>query len=137
MVIASVGEPQTKHREHTDLSDDRSAVYEEWIYGQPPQPTQFVRFRSGRVIRLEIAAIGKPIEVHDKNEIGGAPEPALLARTIANGDAQPNPDGDHGATKPPTLMLPGEASDAPATSGKVNLPANTSPKQLASASPHE
>ncbi len=134
MVIASVGEPQTKHREHTDLADNNSAVYEEWIYGQPPQPTQFVRFRGGRVVRLEIAAIGKPIEIHEKNEVEGAPEPTLLARTIANGDAQPNPDGDHGSNKPPTLMLPGEASDAPATSGKVNLPASTPQKQLASAS---
>ena len=134
MVIASVGEPHTKHREHSDLTDDSSAVYEEWIYGQPPEPTRFVRFRNGRVTRLEIAAIGKPIEVHDKNEVDGAPQPALLARTIANGDAQPSPDGDHGSTRPPTLRLPGEASDTPATSGKVNIPVDK-PRQLASASP--
>jgi hypothetical protein len=134
MVIASVGEPQTKHREHVDGSDDSSAVYEEWIYGQTPQPVQFVRFRNGRVVRLEIAAIGKPIEVHDKNELDEAPEPALLARTISNGDNQPDPDGDHGSSRPPTLRRPGDQpDDAPATSGRVNIPANPQ-KQLASSS---
>jgi len=133
MVIAAVGEPHTKHREHADSANDSSAVYEEWIYGQPPAATQFVRFRNGRVVRLEIAAMGKPIEVHDKNEVGDAPEPALLARTIANGDTQPDPDGDHTTTRPPTLRLPGEVSDTPATSGRVNLPA-TPPQQVMSAS---
>jgi hypothetical protein len=134
MVIASVGEPQTKHREHIDGSDDSSAVYEEWIYGQPPQPIQFVRFREGRVVRLEIAAIGKPIEVHDKNEVDSAPEPALLARTIANGDNQPDPEGEHTSAPPPTLRRPGEQTDGPATTGRVNLPA-TSPQPLASSRP--
>jgi len=133
MVIAAVGEPHTKHREHADGADDSSAVYEEWIYGKPPEATQFVRFRNGRVVRLEIAAIGKPIEVHDKNEVGDAPEPALLARTIANGDDQPDPDGDHTKSRPPTLRLPGESSDTPVTSGRVNLP-TTPPQQLTAAS---
>jgi hypothetical protein len=134
MVIAAVGEPQTKHREHTEGSDDSSAVYEEWIYGQTPQPVQFVRFRNGRVVRLEIAAIGKPIEVHDKNELDVAAEPALLARTISNGDSQPDPDGDHASSPPPTLRRPGDPADeTPATSGRVKIPANP-PRQLASSS---
>ena len=70
MVIAAMGEPKTKEREHASSTDPDSPIYEEWIYGDPPQPTQFVRFKNGRVMRLEIAAIGKPIEVHDKNEMG-------------------------------------------------------------------
>ena len=70
MVIAAMGEPKTKEREHSSETDPDSPIYEEWIYGDPPQPTQFVRFKNGRVARLEIAAIGKPIEVHDKNEMG-------------------------------------------------------------------
>jgi hypothetical protein len=122
-VIASVGEPQTKHREHTDGENAGSPVLEEWIYGQPPQATQFVRFKNGKVVRLEIAAIGKPIEVHLKNEVDDAPEPSLLARTIVNGDEQRSADGDSGRAKaPPTLMKPGEQSENARTTGKVHMP---------------
>ena len=84
MVLASLGEPKTKHREHT--GGEEGALYEEWIYGEPPKPTQFVRFQHDRVVRLEIAALGKPLEIHDKNEIGGEAAPTLSARTIVNGD---------------------------------------------------
>jgi hypothetical protein len=125
MVIASVGEPHTKHREHVVSSDDSTPTYEEWIYGEPPQPIRFVRFRDGRVVRLEIAALGKPIEVHDKNEIGGEPAPALLARTVADGDAQPTTDGG-AAAPPPTLRKPGETSDGLSTIGRVRFPNDSS-----------
>ncbi|QMV17475.1 DUF2845 domain-containing protein [Granulicella sp. 5B5] len=129
MVLAALGPPLTKHREHVDPNDDASAVYEEWIYGQMPQPIQFVRFRGGRVVRLEIAAIGKPIEVRDKNEIGGPEEPALLARNINNGDAPTNTDTG-GTRKPPTLRKPGEVLDTPSRVGKVNMPDDTPPKPI-------
>jgi hypothetical protein len=130
MVLASMGEPKTKEREHAHVSengatDEDGPMYEEWIYGDPPRPTQFVRFKDGHVVRLEIAAIGKPIEVHDKNEIGGQPEPTLQARTILNGDVQPTPDGDHGSAAAPTLRRPGEILDTPQVGpgmGKVKLP---------------
>jgi hypothetical protein len=125
-VVAAMGEPQTKHREHTETQNANSPVLEEWIYGQPPQATEFVRFRNGKVVRLEIAAIGKPIEVHDKNEVDDAPVPSLLARTIVNGDAQVDPNGDSNhASRPPTLMKPGEQSDdTKRTEGKVRMPAD-------------
>ncbi|HTV07951.1 MAG TPA: hypothetical protein VMD97_02770 [Candidatus Aquilonibacter sp.] len=134
MVLAAMGEPKTKDREHTSSTDDNSPVYEEWIYGDPPQPIQFVRFRNGHVVRLEIAAIGKPIEVHDKNEIGGPPEPTLEARTIMNGDPQPSADGDDAHRQAPTLRKPGEVLDqeGPAGAvgmGKVKLPPDQQPQQ--------
>jgi hypothetical protein len=130
MVLASMGEPKTKDREHTSSTDEDSPIYEEWIYGDPPQPTQFVRFRNGHVVRLEIAAIGKPIEVHDKNEIGGPPEPTLEARTIVNGDVQPTADGDRNGAPAPTLRKPGEVIDGMGNvpgMGKVKMPANQQP----------
>ncbi len=136
MVLAAVGEPRTKHREHVSEADDNSPVYEEWIYGEPPQATRFVRFRNGRVVRLEIAAIGKPIEIHDKNEVDSTPAPALLARTIANGDSVPDPDGDHPTAKAPSLRKPGEVLEGPATTGRVNLPPDP-PKQWAEAAQPE
>lgn len=130
MVLAAMGEPKTKDREHASQSDDNSPLYEEWIYGDPPQPIQFVRFENGRVVRLEIAAIGKPIEVRDKNEIGGEPEPVLQARTIANGDPQPGEGDDRGKMPAPTLRKPGEVLEKQGTvtgMGKVKMPADTPP----------
>jgi hypothetical protein len=135
MVLAAVGEPRTKDREHTVQGDADSPMYEEWIYGEPPQPTQFVRFRNGRVVRLEIAALGKPIEVHDKPEIGPAEEdPTLRTRTIANGDQTAVAVDGKRTTPPPTLRKPGEVLDSPPTMGKVNIPASTQPppKQVTS-----
>ncbi len=132
MVLASMGEPKTKEREHTSETDPDSPIYEEWIYGDPPQPIQFVRFKNGRVARLEIAAIGKPIEVHDKNEIGGEPEPTLQARTIVNGDPQITADGDRNGAAAPTLRKPGEVLDTIENvpgMGKVKMPADQTPTQ--------
>jgi len=124
MVLASLGAPKSKDREHTDSNDANSPVLEEWIYGEPPTPIQFLRFRNGRVVRLEIAAIGKPIEIHDRNEMGGSlNEPVLQARTILNGDLQRVPGGDLGSRRPPTLAKPGEVLDTEsATMGKVLVP---------------
>ena len=129
MVIAAMGEPKTKEREHASSTDADSPIYEEWIYGDPPQPTQFVRFKNGRVARLEIAAIGKPIEVHDKNEMGEAAEPTLQARTIVNGDVQATADGDQRANAAPTLRMPGEVLDPQAAPGmgKVKVPTDQQP----------
>ncbi len=124
MVLAALGEPKTKHREH--VADGDSAMYEEWIYGDTPRPIQFVRFQHDRVVRIEVAELGKPVQIRDKNEIGAAPAPTLEARTILNGD--PQPDADGARDKPaPTLRKPGEAEgtiSAPGM-GKVNVPKGT------------
>lgn len=133
MVLASVGPPNSRHREDSQsTASDAGYNYEEWIYGQTPEPIRFVRFRNGRVVRLEIAEIGKPIEVHDKNEMGNAAAPALLARTISNGDNQPGAEGQQRAAHPPTLRLPGEEPDTPSAVGKVKMPddPDATPKAL-------
>ncbi len=125
MVLSAVGEPRTKHREHLKEGDDDSAMFEEWIYGEPPQATKFVRFQHDRVVRLEIAALGKPVEIHDKNELGEEQRPVLEARTIVNGDAQPNSEAAGQTTvRAPTLRLPGEPVDTTGTPGlgKVVVP---------------
>lgn len=123
MVLAAAGEPHDKHREHSAAENEASPIYEEWIYGQPPQVTRFVRFRNGQVVRLEIAAIGQPLEIREHNEIGGPDEPALLARTILNGDGQPNPD--HAPAPPPSLARPGEVIEGPTPLHRVKLPTDT------------
>ncbi len=129
MVLASVGAPRDKHREHISAEDAESAVYEEWIYGEPPVATKFVRFQKGRVVRLEVAALGKPVEIFDKNELNNAAEPVLQTRNVLNGDVQPNAESGRAAVPPPTLRRPGDGEqDSPNAMGKVNLPSDT-PKQ--------
>jgi hypothetical protein len=133
MVLASLGEPHDKHRDHQgDLHDGGLMVVEEWIYGAPPEPTQFVRFVDDRVVRIEVAALGKPVVIRDKNELDDASAPALLARsTIRNGDAQPSldPEPDHAATAAPSLRRPGEVLDSSTGMRKVNLPTDVANPQ--------
>ena len=129
MVLASLGEPHTKHREHT--GSDESASYEEWIYGVTPKPVQFVRFQNNRVVRLEIAELGKPLQIREKNEVGAERGPTLEARTIVNGDQHSGTDSNRSATPPPTLRRPGDPDDANTSTvpgmGKVDVPKDTAP----------
>lgn len=104
MVLASLGAPESKVREHA--SDDADGPrYEEWIYGHVPQTVKFVRFNGDQVVMVKIAALGKPIEIHDKNEMGEY-APATETREIAMGDK--NPDDHEHPAPPPTLTNPGE-----------------------------
>ncbi len=103
MVQASLGAPESKVRERA--SDDADGPrYEEWIYGHVPQTVKFVRFKGDRVVMVKIAALGKPIEVNDKNEMGEY-GPQVETREIAMGDKLP--DAEHPAAAP-TLREPGE-----------------------------
>jgi hypothetical protein len=124
MVLAAVGEPHDKHREHLAAENEHSPIYEEWIYGTPPEATRFVRFRDGQVVRLEIAAIGQPLEIRDHNEIGEPDAPALLARTALNKEEQVSPD--HAPAPPPSLARPGEVLEHPSTLRRVKLPTDNS-----------
>ena len=126
MVLASVGEPKTKHREHTKAADDESALYEEWIYGETPQPIQFVRFQHGHVVRLEIAALGKPLEIHERNETGVANGPTLEARTIVNGDAHPTA-GDSGGAQHRADAAPSRGTRRRTAGGRGHGPGQVTP----------
>ena len=55
MVLFAKGQPQNKIREM-----DGQMPFEEWIYGKPPQDIEFVRINGNRVIRVEVAKVGKP-----------------------------------------------------------------------------
>ena len=122
MVLAALGAPESKVREHED-NDPDAPHYEEWIYGHVPQTIRFVRFSGDRVVMVEIAALGKPIDIHDKDEMGGynTPEPT---REVAMGDKAG--DGTEKTSSPPTLLNPGEAvSAAGARNDKVQFPTDT------------
>jgi hypothetical protein len=122
MVLAALGAPESKTREQVS-GDPNGARYEEWIYGHVPQTIRFVRFVGDRVTMVEIAALGKPIEIHNTNEMGDFdPTPT---REVAMGDTDPKGGEEGKQPAPPTLRLPGEAAPAGGP-GKVQFPTKSS-----------
>jgi hypothetical protein len=119
MVLFAKGQPQNKIREM-----DGQMPFEEWIYGRPPSDVEFVRINGNRVIRVEIAKIGKPPEVFTTDEVEGLMRtdgtPLVAAdapntRTVKMGDVDRDPDKQAPAA-PPSLRNPGET--LPADSNK-------------------
>jgi hypothetical protein len=133
MVMFALGRPDKKIR-----AIEGQMPYEEWIYGAPPQPVQFVRINGNRVIRLEIAAVGKPPQIFEKDEVDalmrtdGTPvAPPANTRTVAMGDVVRNPDTQAQAP-PPTLRQPGDSTkDDPQTLSAGQMKPVQFPKQQA------
>jgi hypothetical protein len=121
MVLAAMGAPESKIREQPD-GDPNGGRYEEWIYGHVPQTVHFVRFVGDRVTVVEIAALGKPLEIHDKDEMGDY-NPPEATHEIAMGDKKSG-ESENARTAPPTLRKPGEAVPA-GGSNKVQFPTDS------------
>lgn len=122
MVLAALGAPENKLRDQPS-GDSSGERYEEWIYGHVPQTVRFIRFVGDRVTMIEVAALGKPIEIHDKNEMGDYDIP-VPTREIALGDRT---TGAADTSRPaPSLRLPGEAAPSVGP-GKVQFPSDTKP----------
>ncbi len=109
MVLFTLGKPERKVREM-----DGQTPFEEWIYGKPPEDVQFVRINGNRVIRVEIARMGKPPQIFEKDEVDGLMRTdgtAVIAdrstRTVGRGDVQRDTDRQAPAA-PPSLRNPGE-----------------------------
>ena len=106
MVLSALGEPWKKMQE-----DVHQQYVEIWIYGKPPEPTQFVRFAGDRVTQLEIAPVGKPMQVFAKNQMQDYWKKQLPenARVVYEGDQNPAQAAAESApTAPPSLRNPGE-----------------------------
>jgi hypothetical protein len=114
-----MGAPENKVRDQPS-GDITGGRYEEWIYGHVPQTVRFIRFVGDRVTLVEIAALGKPLEIHDKDELGDL-DPAPPTREIAMGDELPGGPEKSASAPPPTLRKPGEAVPA-GGSNKVQFP---------------
>jgi len=110
MVLFSKGQPVTKSREM-----EGQMPFEEWIYGTPPEEVDFVRINGNRVIRVEIAKDGQPLQIFTKDVVtpmlmtGGSPMMTAQTntRTVQEGDVKPNGDKQAPAA-PPSLRNPGE-----------------------------
>ncbi len=103
MVLAALGQPESKLRERA-ADGATGEIFEEWVYGHTPQTIRFVRFRGDRVILLKTGALGKPLDVRDKDELAGYRDPSSM-HTIALGDAAPD------SGKAPSLKSPAERSE--------------------------
>ena len=107
MVTYSKGRPPKKVREH-----DGEAEYEEWIYGDPPQDVEFVRFMGDEVVRLEVMKVDGQKVVKTEKEIETEPAAPKVAK---KDDVRP--------ANAPTLHRPGENPDsAPKDNDTVRVP---------------
>jgi hypothetical protein len=94
MVIYAKGRAPNKIRE----KDQTGTEYEEWIYGQPPQDVEFVRFVGDEVVRVETMTVTGEKTVRTAKEVD-------LDRPVAKDSTEPRP------VNAPTLRRPGEAPD--------------------------
>jgi hypothetical protein len=121
MVIYALGQPRDKVREQ-----DNGVPFEEWIYGEAPETTQFVRFTGDRVVRVEVAAVGQELVVRNHDETGGYLGNGDV-HEVKMGDAAPSPTGgDSGHHQAPSLRLPGE-QQLPGAMQPVQMPAAGQP----------
>ena len=112
MVLFAKGQPQRKVREV-----EGQMPFEEWIYGQAPEPVEFVRINGNRVIRVELAKVGEAPEIFDQDVVEGmmrtdgtptiAKAEQQKTRTVQMGDVEKDPNREAPAP-PPTLTAPGE-----------------------------
>jgi len=109
MVIYSKGRAPKKDREK-----DGDAEYEEWIYGDPPEDVDFVRFVGDEVVRVETMKVTGQRVVRTEKEVNLQPQPS-----VAKGD---EPDARPAGA--PSLRRPGEAPDtsAPVNGSNPNVP---------------
>ncbi len=125
MVVYALGSPGKKVREEKD-----GQPFEEWIYGEAPEVTQFVRFQGNRVVQVESSAVGADLVVRNQDETGG-----YLGKTdtheVSLGDAKTSADGETRRTAP-SLRLPGE--ELPGQVQPIQIPKD-SPRPQAPAHP--
>jgi len=108
MLMFAKGRPDNKYREN-----EGDTPYTVWMYGKPPQTVDFVKLNGNRVVRVEIARVGQPLEVFDKDVVtplmqgNTAPLEANNRHVVQEGDVHRNPDTQAPAP-PPSLRQPGD-----------------------------
>ena len=122
MVIYALGQPRDKVREQ-----DNGVPFEEWIYGEAPETTQFVRFSGERVVRVEVAAVGQELVVRNQDETGDY-KASGDAHEVKMGDATPSATGESSSHhQAPSLRLPGE-QQLPGAMQPVQMPSPGQPQ---------
>ena len=121
MVIYAKGRPDKKIREN----DDQGKPYEEWIYGEPPQEVEFVRFANGEVVRVETMKVDGEKVVRTQKEVDLKEVREAAARKSEQEAVQPQPVKNR-----PTLRRPGEEADP-------SVPRGTAPSGSDSSDPNQ
>ena len=108
MVVYAKGRPPRKIRD----KDDNGFDYEEWIYGDPPQEVQFVRFQGNVVSRLEIMTVDGEKIVRTKKEVDLPSQETELAQKKK----------EEKPANAPSLLRPGEKAEAGDPQNMPNTP---------------
>jgi len=109
MVVYAKGKAPKKVRER-----DGETEYEEWIYGEPPQDVDFVRFTGDEVVRVETMKVGGEKVVRTEKEV-----------VLDQPDRDKEAKQQERPANAPSLRRPGEDSeDVPRP---ANGPDNTRP----------
>jgi len=125
MVVFAKGQPESKYHEI-----EGNMPFDEWVYGQAPKDVEFVRINGNRVIRVELARVGKTPEVFTKDEVAGLMRtdgsPLAIATEVEKhpvqmGDVERDPDTQAPAPTP-TLGKPGEKLPGAEERGGVMRP---------------
>ena len=122
MVMYSKGRPPRKIRDKDAQGED----YEEWIYGNPPEEVDFVRFKGNEVARLEIMTVDGQKIVRTEKEVD------LPSKETEVAQQKP-------AAKPqaaPTLRRPGEEPEFPTTTSNGRAPRPQDRKAPTDGSPY-
>lgn len=98
MVMYSKGRAPKKVREKEGETE-----YEEWIYGDPPQEVEFVRFNGDEVVRVETMKVNGEKTLRTEKEVE-LETPSAVAKGPDEGPAER-------PAKAPSLRRPGEAAD--------------------------
>jgi hypothetical protein len=103
MVTYAKGRPPQRLREKDENQND----YEEWIFGQPPEDVEFVRFNGDEVVQLKIMKVDGQKIVKTEKEVH-MPQPGAGIEVAAESQ-QPQGQTPGTSGKVPTLRRPGEA----------------------------
>jgi hypothetical protein len=110
MVIYAKGRPPKKVRERPEETE-----YEEWIYGEPPQDVDFVRFVGDEVVRVETMKVNGQKMVRTEKEVDlGAPavaekpgeRPANAPTLRRPGEEMPENSPARPSSSPPVIAPP-------------------------------
>jgi hypothetical protein len=123
MVIYAKGRPPKKVRD----KDDNGADYEEWIYGDPPQEVDFVRFQGVFVSRLEIMTVDGQKIVRTEKEVDLQSQETELAAKKPEEKPADAPSllrpGEQAASSPNTRNAPQTPYPSPGSTTPTGAPA--------------
>ena len=121
MVVYAKGRPSKKVREN----DSEGKPYEEWIYGEPPQDVEFVRFSGPEVVQVKIMQVDGDKIVRTEKEIDLKDLREAEARKKEQEQlAKPQPVANR-----PTLRRPGEEDESPTRKTAPSAPEPSDPNQ--------